>query len=145
MLHCSNYNRGYWNGRTILVRASLGDHELELLRYIAHAGPVSVGQALDGFGATRGLARSTINTTIERLFKKAYLTRAADGDVYRYSAAVPPDEVMDGLVEQFVEKTLAGSLTPFVSYFSRKNRLSPEEQAELERFVAKMESQKEAK
>jgi len=124
-----------------VLKPSLGDQELELLRYIAQSGPVSVGQAVEGYGAPRGLTRSTINTTIERLFKRGYLSRALEGDIFRYSAAMAPEEVMDGLVEQFVEKTLAGSLTPFVSYFSRKSRLTVEEQAELERVVARLQAQ----
>lgn len=126
-----------------MLKQSLGDQELELLRYIAQFGPISVGQAVEGYGTPRGLTRSTINTTIERLYKKEYLTRALEGEVFRYSAAVAPEEVMDSLVAQFVEKTLAGSLTPFLSYFSRKSRLTAEEQAELERFITRLESRQE--
>jgi predicted transcriptional regulator len=123
-----------------MLKASLGDQELELLRYISRSGPVRVGQAVEEYGGPRDLTRSTINTTVERLYKKGYLSRTAEDDVYRYSATVTPEEVMDGLVDQFVEKTLAGSLTPFVSYFSKRIRLSADEQAELNRFVARLES-----
>ena len=44
------------------------------------------------------------------------------------------------LVQQFIERTLAGSLLPFVTYFSRQNRLSNSELAELERLVEKLQS-----
>src|SRR5215207_5010412 len=100
-------------------RPTLGNLELEILQYITEHAPVSVGQVTEGFAIPRGLSRSTINTSIERLFKKGYLMRTSEseGDVFRYAPAVPSDEVLGGLVENFVENTLAGSLRPFLAYF----------------------------
>lgn len=121
-------------------KATLGNLELEILRYVTENAPVSVGQVTEGFAVPRGLSRSTVNTSIERLFKKGYLTRAPEDDVFRYSPAAPSDEVLGNLVEQFVEKTLAGSLRPFVAYFSRKQPLSEAEVAELRELVNALES-----
>ena len=91
-------------------KPTLGNLELEILRYVTDHAPVSVGQVTEGFAVPRGLSRSTINTSMERLFKKGYLTRASEseGEVFRYAGAVPSEEVLGGLVEQFVEKIRAG-------------------------------------
>lgn len=123
-------------------KPSLGNLELEILRYVTEHGPASVGQVTEGFAAPRGLSRSTINTSIERLYKKGYLTRAADSDsdVFRYRPAQPSEEVLSGLVENFVENTLGGSLHPFVAYFSRRKSLSDEEVAQLRALVDTLES-----
>jgi predicted transcriptional regulator len=123
-------------------RPTLGNLELEILRYVTEHTPVSVGQVTEGFAVPRGLSRSTINTSIERLFKKGYLTRTseAEGDVFRYAPAVPSDEVLGGLVENFVENTLAGSLRPFVAYFARRQPLSEAEVAELRELVDTLEA-----
>jgi predicted transcriptional regulator len=51
-----------------------------------------------------------------------------------------PQELTNGLVKQFIENTLAGSLTPFVHYFTQQNLLSPTEVRELERLVEKLQS-----
>src|SRR4051794_33958233 len=99
---------------------SLGERETELLRFAAGRGPVSVGEAADGFGEPNGLARSTVKTVLERLHKKGYLARsrrAADG-IYVYSSPVEERELLGGLVQRFVDRTLAGSLDPFVTYFN---------------------------
>lgn len=119
---------------------SLGDQELALLRYIAEQAPATVGEVAAGFGEPNGLARSTVETVMERLRKKGYLTRNRQEGVFRYTATVAPQELMTGLVRQFVERTLAGSLAPFVNYFSQKNLLSVAELRELERMVGKLES-----
>ena len=121
-------------------KPTLGDLELEILRYIIEHAPISVGQVTEGFAGPRGLSRSTVNTSMERLFKKGYLSRTLEGDVFRYTAAVPSEEVLGGLVEHFVEKTLAGSLRPFVAYFARKQSLSEAEVAQLRELVDALES-----
>jgi predicted transcriptional regulator len=123
-------------------KPTLGKLELEILRYITEHAPISVGQVTEGFAVPRGLSRSTINTSIERLFKKGYLTRSSEseGDVFRYAAAVPSEEILGGLVEQFVENTLAGSLRPFVAYFARRQPLPEAEVAQLRALVDMLEA-----
>ena len=122
-----------------MLRASLGDQELEILRYVAAYGPSTVGEVSDGFGTPQGLSRSTVVTVMERLRKKGFLHREKVEGVFRYSCPVSQDEIEGGLIQRFVERTLAGSLLPFAAYFSRSNQLSTEERTELERLIAKMQ------
>jgi predicted transcriptional regulator len=122
-----------------MQRASLGDQELEILRYVAEFGPNTMGEVVDGYGTPRDLSRSTVVTVMERLRKKGYLQRDTVEGVFRYRCSVDQDEIVGGLIHRFVEKTLAGSLLPFATYFSRSNRLSESEQAELELLIAKLE------
>jgi predicted transcriptional regulator len=121
---------------------SIGDQELALLKFLSEQGPASVGQAAEGFGAARGLARSTVLTMMERLRQKGHLEREPVDGVFHYRAAVTPDDLMRGAVRSFVEKTLAGSLSPFVSYLTESAEVSDEELAELERLVARLRSQR---
>lgn len=127
--------------RQNMQRQSLGDQELALLRYVSSVRPSSAGEVSIGFGEPNGLARSTVETVLERLRKKGFLKRTRIEGVFRYEATTPSQELLGGLVEQFVEKTLDGSLVPLVTYFSKKNRLSDEELAELERLVRKLEGE----
>jgi predicted transcriptional regulator len=124
------------NGKTI------GDQELALLRYVAEQGRASVGQVAEGFGAPRGLARSTVLTMMERLRQKGHLDREQEDGVYRYFSPVPSGEVMRGAVRSFVEKTLSGSLSPFVAYLTETAEVSDSELAELEEMVARLKSKR---
>jgi predicted transcriptional regulator len=121
---------------------SIGDQELALLRHLAEQGPVTVAQAVEGFGAARGLARSTVLTMMERLRAKGHLDRRRVGGVFRYSSRTSSGELLHGVVHSFVEKTLAGSVSPFVSYLAETAEVSDAELAELERLVAKLQSQR---
>jgi predicted transcriptional regulator len=124
-----------------MEKPSLGNQELALLRYVTEHEPVTMGEVAEGFGQPQGLTRSTILTVMERLRKKGYLTRKKTDDVFRYSTSVPQDELLGGLVSHFVEKTLAGSLAPFIAYFARSQRLSDGELAELKRLIEKLQVQ----
>ena len=127
---------GMMTGKTI------GDQELSLLRHVAEVGPVSVGQVAESFGAPRGLARSTVLTMMERLRQKGHLEREQAGGVFRYRAASSPGELLRGAVQSFVEKTLAGSVSPFVSYLTERSEVSDDELAELEQLVDRLKSRR---
>ncbi|KAB7778842.1 BlaI/MecI/CopY family transcriptional regulator [Xanthomonas sp. LMG 12459] len=123
-------------------RKSIGDQELALLQYIAEHGDATVGEVAAGFGEARGLARSTVLTMMERLRAKAYLRRRQVQGVYRYAATSGQDDVVRSAVGSFVEKTLQGSVSPFVAWMSQRAEVSDTELAELEALVAKLQSQR---
>ena len=122
---------------------TIGDQELALLQHIAESGDASVGEVAAGFGEARGLARSTVLTMMERLRAKAYLTRTqVDGGVYRYATTARQDDVVRNAVGSFVEKTLQGSVSPFVAWMSQRTEVSDNELAELEALVATLQSKR---
>lgn len=125
-----------------MTRRSIGDQELALLRWVAERGDTTVGEAADGFGAERGLARSTVLTMMERLRDKHHLKRRKIGGVFRYSAAESPDALLRGVVRRFVEQTLDGSVSPVVAYLAEADELSAEELAELETLVARLQARR---
>ena len=122
---------------------TIGDQELALLQHIAESGDASVGEVAAGFGEARGLARSTVLTMMERLRTKAYLQRKqVDGGVFRYSTTARQDDVVRNAVGSFVEKTLQGSVSPFVAWMSQRTEVSDNELAELEALVATLQSKR---
>ena len=125
-----------------MSKPSIGDQELALLHYLSENGGASVGEVASGFGEPRGLARSTVLTMMERLRGKGYLKRRQAGGVYRYSPATAPGEAMRHAVDSFVEKTLSGSVSPFVAYLSERAEVSDTELAELEALVAQLQSRR---
>jgi predicted transcriptional regulator len=122
---------------------TIGDQELALLQYIAEQGDASVGEVAAAFGESRGLARSTVLTMMERLRAKSYLERKqVDGGVYRYATTAQQDDVVRNAVGSFVEKTLQGSVSPFVAWMSQRTEVSDGELAELEALVATLQSKR---
>ena len=126
-----------------MSRKSIGDQELALLQHIAEQGDASLGEVVAAFGEPRGLARSTVLTMMDRLRAKTYLKRKqVDGGVYRYSTTAQQDDVVRNAVGSFVEKTLQGSVSPFVAWMSQRTEVSDNELAELEALVATLQSKR---
>lgn len=121
---------------------SIGDQEMALLRYVAEHGPRTVGQVAEGFGEPRGLARSTVLTMMERLRQKGHLDREQVEGVFRYVSPVAEGDLLRGAVRSFVEKTLAGSVSPFVAYLADNAEVSADELAELEELVSRLKSRR---
>lgn len=123
-----------------MARESIGDRELALVRHIADRGSASVAEAVDDFGAHHGLARSTVLTMMERLRRKGYLSRRMADGVFRYRACASSAELLKDAVGRFVERSLDGSVSPFLAYLSDAPELSDEERQELERIVARLDA-----
>ncbi|RPJ86503.1 MAG: BlaI/MecI/CopY family transcriptional regulator, partial [Acidobacteria bacterium] len=112
------------------------------LRHIVDRPDSTVGEVAEAFGHSHGLARSTVLTMMERLRKKGYLGRRLTGGVYRYRAETSSAEVLRGLVRRFVERSLGGSVAPFVAYLNETGDLSDDELKELETLVSKLQAER---
>ena len=123
----------------------VGDQELALLRFVSDAGDATVGEAVERFGQPRRLARSTVLTMMERLRKKGHLTRRQQNGVYRYALRTAPGAAVRQAVKSFVDRTLDGSITPFVAYLGERADVSDEELAELESLLARLQQQRRKK
>jgi predicted transcriptional regulator len=123
-----------------MTTGSIGDQELALLRFVADRGGATVGEAVDGFGEPRDLARSTVLTMMERLRRKGHLARKSVNGVYRYQTRVSSAELLRGVVRRFVEGNLGGSVAPFVAYLSESTDVTADELRQLEEAVARLQS-----
>ena len=122
-----------------MKKPSLGELELSLLQYIGDHAPITVGEAAESFGKERGLARTTILTVMERLRKKAFLTRVKEGGLFRYSPSIKKKDLLRSLVGEFTEKALGGSLQPFIAYLAEGAKLTSEDVATLKKLVQRLE------
>lgn len=118
---------------------TLGDQEFDLLRYIADHAPISIGGLAEQYGEPRGLARTTVLTMTERLRKKGYLTREKPDGVYQYSPKMAKAELMRGVVGEFMQRALDGSVEPFMAYLTEDAHLSPDEIRKLKALVEQLD------
>ena len=125
-----------------MTDAPIGEQELALLRHIADCDGQSVAEAVESFGSSRGLARSTVLTMMERLRRKGLLGRRLAGGIYRYRARASSADLLKNAVGRFVERNLGGSLSPFLAYLSESTDVSDTELRELEELVARLNADK---
>ena len=115
----------------------LGTEELRLLRLIAERGPTTVREASDSYGVEAGVRLTTVGQMMERLRKKGLLERDSQDGTFRYRSTVSADQLLEGVVRDFVQNSLGGSLSPFALYLS-KGDVSQDEIAELRKILDKL-------
>ena len=123
----------------------IGDQELALLREMAAHGAATVAEVVERFGQPRGLARSTVLTMMERLRRKGYLARRVVNGIYQYVTRTAPSAAVRRAVQTFVDRTLGGTVSPFVAYLAERNELADEDVAELEALLSRLQKGKRRK
>ena len=112
---------------------------MEVLDFILGKGPVSVRDAGEHFAEVSGLARTTVQTVMERLRKKGFLERRSEGGLFLYEAAVQRRALMDSLIGDFIRNKLGGSVSPLVAYLADGSRLDKDEIEQLRQIVDRLE------
>lgn len=83
------------------VSVPLGDLEIQALEYLwAHTEGGTAKQAHEAFGQARGVTLNTVQSALERLFRKGLLTRRKEGHAYCYEAATSRQAFLSSLINQ---------------------------------------------
>jgi predicted transcriptional regulator len=123
-----------------MKKPSLGNQELDLLTFIAEKQqPISARQIIDEFGVDRGLARTTIFTMLDRLYKKNYLSKVEIEGLLHYYSQVNKEELLKNMIGDFVKQRLKGSLSPLVAYLVEEVSLNGAELEELKQLVQELD------
>jgi predicted transcriptional regulator len=137
LIYCARVHRH----PNMKAQPGVGRAEMEILRYVAEHHPITVGAVAEHFAETKGYVRTTLLNTMERLREKGYLVRKRVDGVFHYSPRVPKADLFRGLVRDFVQSALSGSVSPFVAYLTEA-KVSDAELEELKRLVRELEAQR---
>jgi predicted transcriptional regulator len=121
-------------------REPLGHLELDALQYIVDHHPITVREVAAHFALVSGHARTTLLTVMERLRAKGYLKRRKVAGVHRYTPTLQKAELLHGIIRDFVDDVLGGSVSPFLAYLNRSARLTDEEAGKLAQLLKRIES-----
>lgn len=102
---------------------TLGDLELAVLEEVWRAGEVDAKAAHQRVGTARAISLNTVQSTLERLFRKGLLQREKVSHAYRYRASLDRRALVGRLIEATVGR-IAGSrpellMSAFVDIASR--------------------------
>ncbi len=123
------------------MKSSLGDQELALLEFILEKGPISVREVSEEYGVKAALARTTVQTVMERLRRKGFLTRTERGGIFEYEGAMERRALVFELIQNFINAKLGGSTSAFVAYLAQTRSVSPKELDQLKALVEKLEAE----
>ena len=125
-----------------ISRPYLGELELAVLEQLWTHGPLDAKATHRVIGTQRGIGLNTIQSTLERLFRKRLLEREKVSHAYVYTPSVGREELMERLIEDVVETFSDGRseamLTAFVDLAAR---VDEENLSRLERLIAERRAQ----
>lgn len=101
--------------------------QLAILRILWRRGEATVAEVHHELLPERGLALTTVATTLARLAKRRVLTRATRGRHFVYAAAVSEEQVRRAMVRELTELLFEGDAAALVAHLVETRQLSPGE------------------
>lgn len=109
------------------------ERELILLKILWQRGPSTIRQILADFPHTPKPAHTSIQTNLQGMFDKGYVTRHPDQPSHSYAAAVSQQEVEQHAVKDLIRRVFDGSALRLITTAITQDQASPEE---IERLQA---------
>jgi predicted transcriptional regulator len=114
---------------------ALSEAQLEIMHAVWGGGEVTVTDVWNVLARRRPVARNTVLTLMERLEKKGWLKRRADGQTYFYTAAAPRAATLGGVVRRLVDSAFAGSAEGLVLALLEGRGVSDEEARRIRQLI----------
>lgn len=116
----------------------LGDLEIAVLEDMWNFGPSDAKAVHARVGRTRSISLNTVQSTLERLFRKEFLEREKISHAYEYSASVSRQELVSKLVESTVRRVAGPQSEVLLSAFvDLASRADDEQLNKLEELIAR--------
>src|ERR1700730_6453744 len=114
---------------------ALSEAQLEIMHVVWGGGGVTVTDVCNVLSLRRPLVRNTVLTLMERLEKKGWLKRRADGQTHYYTAAAARATTLGHLVHRLVDAAFAGSAEALVLALLEGRGVSDEEARRIRRLI----------
>lgn len=120
-----------------LSRPYLGELELAVLEALWRTAPADAKAVHRAVGRPRGIGLNTIQSTLERLFRKSLLDRQKVSHAYVYTPAVSREALMERLIGEVVDTFAKGAPEPMLAAFAGlAAQVDDASLATLERLIA---------
>jgi predicted transcriptional regulator len=116
---------------------ALSEAQLEIMHVVWDGGEVTVTDVWNVLAGRRPVARNTVLTLMDRLEKKGWLKRRADGQAHYYTAAAPRAATLGQVVHRLVDAAFAGSAEALVLALLEGRGVSDEEARRIRQLIDK--------
>jgi predicted transcriptional regulator len=120
-------------------KRKLTDTELEIMHVVWELDGGTVRQVHELLNKQRPLAYTTVMTMMNILEEKGHLTRRKEGRAYRYEPVRPKNQVISGMVDDFVGRVFEGSAAPLVVSLVKDKKISKKDLDEIARMIRETE------
>ena len=104
--------------------------------------PLAAEEITAEIAAGQGWSEATVKTLINRLFRKKAIAAARDGRRYLYRPLVTRADYVEAESQGLLDRLFDGRLAPLVNHFSKTQKLSEEDVADLKRLIQEIDDGK---
>jgi BlaI family penicillinase repressor len=101
--------------------------------------PLAAEEIFAEVGAQQGWAEPTLKTLLGRLLKKDAVSAEKDGRRYLYRPLIARADYVEAESQGLLDRLFDGRLAPLVSHFSARQKLTPQDLADLKRLIAELD------
>jgi predicted transcriptional regulator len=124
------------------IKQVLGKLEAEVMQILWQRSDQTVSEVEERLRRKREIAHTTVLTTLDRMYRKGYLTREKSGKAFVYAPRYTREEFERGLAQEVLGALLGGLSDPVLSTFVE---LVGEDEAKLERLEELIRRKREGK
>ena len=121
--------------------STLAKQELEIMKLIwqSESGTATVRDVYEALRERRKIAYTSVMSTMRTLERKGFLTKWEKGRAYVYQPTRAREQVVSGLVEDFVGRVFNGSGEALVVHLMKQLDLSSQKLKEIEKMIEESE------
>lgn len=117
--------------------STLTEQELEIMKVVWCRETSTVRDVYEKLLEHRKIAYTTVMTMMKILEQKRYLKRTQEDRAYVYRPAKPQNQVIKGMVREFVDRVFNGSAEPLLVHLVEDRRLSRKDLDDISKMIRK--------
>ncbi|HET8547369.1 MAG TPA: BlaI/MecI/CopY family transcriptional regulator [Bryobacteraceae bacterium] len=115
----------------------LTDQELEIMKIVWDRRSATVRDVYEALLQRRKIAYTTVMTMMNILEQKRFLRRKQAERAYVYEPSRPKEQVVSGMVRDFLNRVFNGSAEPLLQHLVRQEKISEADLREIARMMRK--------
>src|ERR1039457_4188564 len=121
-------------------KIELSEGQWAIMKVVWQLQPCAAPTVQEALLKSRKWSHSTVRTLMDRMVPQGLLTTEKIRNLTLFRAAITPQEAQRGEVLYTLKHAFNGALTPMVQCLLESHDVTPEQLAELEKFIQKKRS-----
>lgn len=118
---------------------TLTPQELEIMKLVWGRQTATVRDVYEALLARRRIAYTTVMTMMNILEAKGYLQKRRKDRAFLYRPARPKDQVIGGMIREFVDRVFNGSAEPLLVHLVKARRIGEKDLEEIRKMIAELD------
>jgi len=116
---------------------ALSQFEWLIMNHLWDADKASAREVMEALPEKAQRAYTTIQTYLERLVDKGYVSKEKIGMVNFYTTQVPREDAVDGATTNFIERVFQGSGSNLAAYLLKNKKLDAADLQQIQEILKK--------